>query len=144
MVIDDSRMRSKETLKLSTNALKPEVDLLVCEEPLEIQIAGRTWVTVMRTPGNDLDLARGLLFGEGIIRHVDEIERMRHCSTVPSVEAEDNVLQVRLAGDVNVDWNGQERHLFANASCPYDLISRQHTTNSEPPIIVCLDDLYYF
>ena len=117
MVIDDSRMRSKETLKLSTNALKPEADLLVCEEPLEIQIAGRTWVTVMRTPGNDLDLARGLLFGEGIIRHVDEIERMRHCSTVPSVEAEDNVLQVRLADEVNVDWNGQERHLFANASC---------------------------
>tara|TARA_B100000683_G_scaffold262858_2_gene290541 strand:- start:370 stop:1209 length:840 start_codon:yes stop_codon:yes gene_type:complete len=114
---EDSRIRSKGTSKFSDNALVPQADVLVCEEPLEIQIAGRTWVTVMRTPGDDFNLAKGLLFGEGIIANARDIQSIRHCSTVPTPEAEENILQIRLDESIHMDWNAQERHLFANASC---------------------------
>ena len=117
MSLEDSRIRSKGTSKFTGGALKPEADVLVCEEPLEIQIAGRTWVTVMRTPGDDFNLAKGLLFGEGIISTEKDIQSIRHCNTVPSAEAEENILQIRLGEAVKMDWQAQERHLFANASC---------------------------
>ncbi len=56
-----------------------EEDALVVEEPLEIRVregasaeAVRLLVT-MRTPGDDEDLAAGLLFSEGVIRSADEL-----------------------------------------------------------------------
>lgn len=43
------------------------------EAPLEIRLRdGRPLTTTMRTPGDDLDLARGLLHGEGVIRDAAE------------------------------------------------------------------------
>ena len=48
-------------------------DLVVAEEPLEIRIAGESLMVTMRTPGDDLDLAAGLLFTEGVISSLDEV-----------------------------------------------------------------------
>ena len=54
-------------------------DLLAAEEPLEIRLveeggaAAERFVVTMRTPGDDEDLAVGLLFGEGVISSVDEV-----------------------------------------------------------------------
>ena len=42
-------------------------DLLAVEEPLEIRIGGIPLTVTMRTPGDDIDLAAGFLFGEGLI-----------------------------------------------------------------------------
>ncbi len=42
-------------------------DLLAVEEPLEIRIGGTPLTVTMRTPGDDIDLAAGFLFGEGLI-----------------------------------------------------------------------------
>lgn len=42
-------------------------DVLAVEEPLDIRVNGRPFSLTMRTPGNDEDLALGLLFAEGII-----------------------------------------------------------------------------
>ena len=117
MRVEDPRVKKEPISKWDGNSLKRMSDVLVCEEPLEIQIDGRTWITVMRTPGDDKNLARGLLFAEGLIKNLDEIHSIRHCTVMPSPEAEDNVLQVRLAHGVELKWEGQERHLFANASC---------------------------
>ena len=41
-------------------------DQIVAEEPLEIRIAGESLLVTMRTPGDDLDLAAGLIFTEGV------------------------------------------------------------------------------
>jgi FdhD protein len=49
------------------------VDALAVEEPLEIRVRGEdgapavSFVTTMRTPGNDEELAAGLLFAEGVL-----------------------------------------------------------------------------
>lgn len=42
-------------------------DALVIEEPIEYRIRGQSVATVMRTPGNDRDLAMGFFFSEGWI-----------------------------------------------------------------------------
>jgi FdhD protein len=48
-------------------ARTPAGDCLVVEAPLELRMGGDPLVVVMRTPGHDRELARGLLFAEGII-----------------------------------------------------------------------------
>jgi FdhD protein len=51
------------------NAGHPETvrDTLAVEAALQIRLNGEDFVTVMRTPGNDSPLVRGLLFTEGIV-----------------------------------------------------------------------------
>ncbi|MCA9859845.1 MAG: formate dehydrogenase accessory sulfurtransferase FdhD [Thermomicrobiales bacterium] len=59
------------------------IDMLATEEPLEIRLksGNRTQpVTVtMRTPGADFELAAGLLFAEGIVRHRGQLSRIEYC-----------------------------------------------------------------
>jgi FdhD protein len=46
---------------------------LAVEEPLEIQVAGESVATTMRTPGEDHYLALGFLFAEGVISGADDV-----------------------------------------------------------------------
>ena len=46
---------------------KPEIDHIVREEPLEIRVNSEAFATLMRTPGDDRDLALGFLYAEGVI-----------------------------------------------------------------------------
>lgn len=75
-------------------------DRLAVEEPLEIRLetpAGQVPLAVtMRTPGDDLELAAGFLFGEGVVRCADDIMTLRHCHQVPA-ERRNNTVTVRLA-----------------------------------------------
>ncbi|MFC2126856.1 formate dehydrogenase accessory sulfurtransferase FdhD [Bacteroidota bacterium] len=48
-------------------------DFLVVEAPLEIQINNKAFTVVMRTPGNDDDLVKGLLFAENIYKDISDI-----------------------------------------------------------------------
>ena len=43
---------------------KNRPDSVVCEEPLEIQVHGRSLSVLMRTPGHDEDLVSGFLMTE--------------------------------------------------------------------------------
>ncbi len=54
-------------------------DLLAAEEPLGIRIAGEAVNLTMRTPGDDVDLAAGFLFTEGIVTGPDEIAEIKVC-----------------------------------------------------------------
>jgi FdhD protein len=56
-------------------------DLLVVEEPLEYRIGGEPLATVMRTPGNDRELAVGFLFNEGWIAGTAEIGALSLCAS---------------------------------------------------------------
>src|SRR4028119_209127 len=48
----------------------------VGREQLLFPIASRRYTATMRTPGHDLELARGLLFTEGVIQVSDDIEEI--------------------------------------------------------------------
>jgi len=43
-------------------------DSLIVEEALELRLADKTLAVLMRTPGNDVELVRGLLWAEGVTR----------------------------------------------------------------------------
>lgn len=92
-------------------------DELAHEEPLELRVAGVSIAVVMRTPGHDLELARGFALTERIVAHPREIVSVRHCDRVEVPDAEDNVVQLVLADDVVVDLVRLRRNLFASSSC---------------------------
>jgi FdhD protein len=94
-------------------------DDVVREEPLEIQLGGAPLAVVMRTPGDDEELALGLLLNEGIITTPDEVVSIRHCSVATAPEAEGNVLRVRLRRGVKVDLRALRRNLYASSSCGF-------------------------
>src|SRR6266850_4769796 len=74
-------------------------DEVVVEEPLEIRVNGESITVTMRTPGNDFDLAIGLLWTEGVIRAPDEIGTIAYCPDEDQPELK-NVVNVGLV-DVN-------------------------------------------
>jgi FdhD protein len=80
------------------------VDSVAVEEPLEIKVRGTgdrsllAFVTTMRTPGNDAELAAGLLFAEGVLRaraDLVSLEPLADVRVAPELRA--NVLVATLA-----------------------------------------------
>lgn len=109
-------------------------DRLVTEEPLELRVEARPLAVVMRTPGDDLDLAAGFLFTEGVIDGADDLAALNHC-TDPSRPDAHNVVIARLAAGTRVSNERLERatrSLSAASGCGLcgkDTIDRvfQHT-----------------
>lgn len=93
------------------------MDALAVEAPLEIRISGVPIAILMRTPGADEDLAWGFLRSEGIVSSRDQVLRVRHCDRVDTPEAEDNVIEVRLADSAEVDLAGLRRNTYTTSSC---------------------------
>jgi FdhD protein len=70
-------------------------DAVVTEEPLQLMLHGKPLSVVMRTPGQDVELCLGLMYGEGIVRGVDEVRFVRI-----SAEAGEAEKRVRLESDL--------------------------------------------
>lgn len=87
-------------------------DVVACEEPMEIRVAGRGVGVTMRTPGHDEELALGFLVGEGVLRRREDVEHVRRCD-----QATGDVLDVIVAPGVAVDFASLTRHVFASSSC---------------------------
>jgi FdhD protein len=66
-------------------------DLLAVEEPLEIRVDGEPLTVTMRTPGDDIDLAAGFLFTEGLLTGLGDVREIRMC--------DENVAAVTVADD---------------------------------------------
>jgi FdhD protein len=95
-------------------------DRLVAEEPLEIRAAGPAQEPVsvavtMRTPGNDMELAAGFLFTEGLIASPEEIETMRYCGLEVPEEQRYNIVTVHLRRPF--DPGVFQRNFYATSSC---------------------------
>jgi FdhD protein len=74
-------------------------DVLVTEEPLELRVNNEILNTTMRTPGHDLELCLGWLFGEGIIQNSNDVYRI---SYDPNDEFENTVV-VKLSTNPNLE-----------------------------------------
>ncbi|HEX6178746.1 MAG TPA: formate dehydrogenase accessory sulfurtransferase FdhD [Thermoanaerobaculia bacterium] len=93
-------------------------DVVAIEEPLEIAAAWtaadgpreRTVSVTMRTPGDDFDLAAGLLFAEGLVRTSRDIASIRHWSSP-------NRVRVTLAQGLELDTSKLGRNFYSTASC---------------------------
>jgi FdhD protein len=109
--------RRVSTTAGATPAGDDGVDLVAREEPLEIQLGGASLVVVMRTPGDDEELALGLLVTERVVRGAEEVASIRHCTEAATPEADGNVIRAVLREGVHVDLERLRRNLFASASC---------------------------
>jgi len=65
--------RNYEGKKFNQKEVDKIVDALTVEEALQIDINNKPFTVSMRTPGNDIELVRGLLHAEGVINNIDFI-----------------------------------------------------------------------
>lgn len=63
-----------EAIKVSNGIGKQIIDEVVVEAPLQININNEPYTVVMRTPGDDIDLIRGLLFAEDIYKRTENFD----------------------------------------------------------------------
>ncbi len=99
-------------------------DALAVEEPLEIRIRSEeggpvsSFVTTMRTPGNDEELAAGLLFAEGVVEDrsdLQSLERPADPRIDPELKA--NVLVVTLGPAAHGRAAGLRRGTVMGSAC---------------------------
>jgi FdhD protein len=93
-------------------------DRVAVEAPLEyllhhpaLGLEPVSFGTTMRTPGDDESLAAGLLYGEGIVNHPDDIEVVESSTRRP------NVVNVRLRPEVQMEMQTATRRFSAGSSC---------------------------
>ena len=93
-------------------------DRVAVEAPLEymlhhpaLGLEPVSFGTTMRTPGDDENLAVGLLYGEGIVNQVSDIDAVESSTRRP------NVVNVRLRPDVRMEMQTATRRFSAGSSC---------------------------
>jgi FdhD protein len=93
-------------------------DRVAVEAPLEyllhhpaLGLEPVSFGTTMRTPGDDENLALGLLYGEGIVNHASDIDAVESSTRRP------NVINVRLRPDVQMEIQTATRRFSAGSSC---------------------------
>jgi FdhD protein len=98
-------------------------DAVVMEEPLQLSLNGSRLSVVMRTPGNDIELALGLMYGEGIVGAAGDIAEVRisveageqdRGVKVEAVLIESNEIDVRLRGEPR---RRPERSMLSSSAC---------------------------
>jgi FdhD protein len=118
--IDRVRVRSREG-----DSETEREDVLAVEEPLEIRIraegagaAASSFVTTMRTPGNDEELAAGLLFAEGVLESRKDLMGLER-PTDPRIDPElrANVLIATLAPDAYARAGKLQRGTVMGSAC---------------------------
>lgn len=100
---------------------RPRPDTLVVEEPLEIRVGrpggpARPLAVTMRTPGDDLDLAMGFLFTEGIVQGPDDVVTAELCAGAEEPNSY-NVVRVNLAPHVPEPATDAGRSFYTTSSC---------------------------
>ena len=102
-----------------------ETDLVTVEEPLEVRLAWtaggvcreQSIAVTMRTPGDDFDLVRGFLFGEGVVRAPADLVEVACCGPPSPDKGLANVVKATLAAGVRFDPERLSRHVFTSSSC---------------------------
>ena len=87
-----------EGLRVDNGNTKKVNDALVVEAALQININSEPYTVVMRTPGNDFELIRGLLYAEDIYKnketpHIDVLENRENGFSILNVQIPKNLLR---------------------------------------------------
>jgi FdhD protein len=113
----DVQTESRRVSRWREGRLEPDQpDPIVREQPLEIRVEERSLAVTMRTPGDDLDLAAGFLFTEGVIDGPDDLVGLGH---LPG-DGYGNTVIARVAGGVEAHLQAIERasrELYATSAC---------------------------
>jgi FdhD protein len=85
-------------------------DEIAAEEPLQLLLDGEPLSVIMRTPGDDIELALGLLHAERVITSIDDVASLRI-----SAEASEREDRVAVAADL-LESNAVDVHLRKTAA----------------------------
>jgi FdhD protein len=105
-----------------TDSAEATSDSVVVEEPLEIRIKRgdkeeQLGIT-MRTPGNDLELAAGFLWGEGFLKSPDELVSVKVCADKSlSLRQRANVVIAEVAQSSQESIRILERRFTITSAC---------------------------
>lgn len=95
--------------KIQGLSMEAAHDWVAVEEPLEIRLGGKPISITMRTPGHDVELAAGFLFGEGILTMASDVERIEVSGA--------NLVTVSVREGFDVDHARLERNFYTTSSC---------------------------
>lgn len=110
------------------------VDTVVCEEPLEIwlkiltkpkqiaqvraaQVDSKPIVTIMRTPGDDINLVTGWLLTSGMVEKLSQIVSMHHSGKNRLKNGESNQILVTLCTDIDLNLDTLRRFEPVSSAC---------------------------
>ncbi len=110
-------MHSLPIWRIDTEGSLLSDDYLATEEPLEILIGcgssskrqRQTIAVTMRTPEQDVNLALGFLFTEGVISTQKDVVNIQFLS--------ENKLLINLSESVSFDFERLNRHFYTTSSC---------------------------
>ncbi len=107
-----------EVIRAGVDSHVHKEDRVAVEAPLEyllhhpaLGLEPVSFGTTMSTPGDDENLAVGLLYGEGIVNRVSDIDVVESSTRRP------NVVNVRLRPDVQMEMQTATRRFSAGSSC---------------------------
>ena len=98
-------------------------DAVVTEEPLQLMLDGEPLSVVMRTPGEDIELALGLMYAEGIVRDASDVRLIRISAesgeTSPTIDVdpsfvESNQIDLHLG---QAPRRKPERSMLSSSAC---------------------------
>jgi FdhD protein len=121
--LDPERVMHVEVVRWRESERDTREDALTVEEPFELRVNGRSLAMIMRTPGNDAELAMGFLLTEGVIQQADDVVSIADALDDDGLPLA-NVVEVTMrarheVGDeaCQVQASAFERHFAVSASC---------------------------
>lgn len=123
MIDDESAPSAIARVRVQdSEATSPTTDAVVVEEPLEIRIS-RNGVEeqlgiTMRTPGSDLELATGFLWGEGFLTSPEQLLAVKVCgdrSLTPRQRA--NIVIAQVSDETPVAPRALDRRFTMTSAC---------------------------
>ena len=108
-----SSSSARRILRVGSDGRKALDDLLPTEEPVEFRLEGVPIAVLMRTPGDDEELARGFALTEGIILRPSELADVR------AIPGEDGAgrYELVMAEGIQIDPEQFRRNLYTTSSC---------------------------
>ncbi|MBI2900614.1 MAG: formate dehydrogenase accessory sulfurtransferase FdhD [Planctomycetes bacterium] len=101
-------------------------DELAVEEPLELRVADEPIAILLRTPGDDQDLAAGFLYTRGLIRSEKDVKNIWH---KPGVS---NTIHIQFEDGMAFDRARLERNLFLTSDSTVTSRAALDLVRSEP------------
>ncbi len=110
-------VRKVTLLKKRSHSLEKTDDLVAIEAPVEIRIGSGPWhcrteenlAITMRTPGDDVALAIGYLYTEGMITDITQVHSWRML--------DEQTVLIELTENIQPDMSNQSRHSYTSSSC---------------------------
>jgi len=112
---DTSEIKQIEIKKFHNGITLDKTDCLIVEAPLEIQLCldgerpAKSISVTMRTPENDLELAVGFLYTEGIIKNYNCISHVSY--------PKENIIRLHYKTETDVNLSAAQRNFYTTSSC---------------------------